>query len=210
MKKYLSFKINSATKYLLRLAVCLSPLAVNAQHTVAIAEPEAVITIQSNIQTAIDGASNGETVTVAGSKTDADVSLSLHIPADVTVVRKAGYANTKAGRYTGGDWIIRTSSGIFEVAAGTIANNDQTKVISVTPPGTVEVKVTGGTVKASSMAGANDAICAQAGNINVSSDTVVTVNDIALFCTSGNMTAPGGTRLLRTQPTLSATATVAI
>jgi uncharacterized protein YjdB len=112
-----------------------------ASGTYNIVGTDSVATIQSGIQTKIDAATSGDIVTVTGSKNNADTTLTLDIPAGVTVTWSANYSGNSSTYML----IDIFGEGAFEVRAGNIeaTSNGQTAILS----DGVTISVTGGRVK---------------------------------------------------------------
>jgi len=103
--------------------LAIAPITASAVGTnVAIAQADSVSTIQANIQNAIDGIATGETVTVTGSKTDADIQLYLEIPEGKTVKWEADYA----GSVYMDTLVFCNWLGLMEIAGGSIINECDT------------------------------------------------------------------------------------
>ena len=115
-------------------------------NTVTINETDTVATIRTNITNALAAANSGETVTVIGSKTNANSQLLFNIPTNVTVKWTAEYSGTMISGY---GLIDLTGSGTFEVAAGgALSNTDSGYTIALSPDSGVNLVVSGGEVKA--------------------------------------------------------------
>lgn len=117
--------------------------------------------IGTEIHDAIAAADAGDTVTVTGSKTDANSSLEITIPAGMTVIWKAGYI--------GNSCILLYGDGVFEVADGAEVKIWDGDSISARYDN-VHVAVTGGLVECT-MAG-GDAVHIGTGGITVTGGTI--------------------------------------
>ena len=126
------------------LSDIVQPILLRAAGLVTISQTDSVSQIQTNIQAAIDAADEGETLTVTGSKTDADAKLELVVGPDITLVWQAAYS----GSLDGSDYILGVSGGgILEiVSGGSIVNNGEGIAISSSFLDPCRVIVNGGTV----------------------------------------------------------------
>ena len=154
---------------------------------VEIGEGDEVPAVRANIQNAINNlqSAGGGTVTVTGGKGDADRTLILIIPENVTVEWKAGYS----GRIGGEGLIFLSGAGTFEVAEGgavssIIGPDGKTGAVGAISSAISvvygNVKITGGTVKASVEGG--DIAMAVAINVN---NGTVTAADGTIKAESG-------------------------
>ena len=145
MKKPLSILLAFALVFGMFAAM---PMTAHAgDTTIGILETNAVLDIQINIQTAINTANSGDTITVIGSRTGVAGKISLDLNNDVTVVWKAAYSGS-----TTDPLIVLEGSNTFEIAAGgSIVNNGTGPAVEATGFD-VYIKVTGGTVEAKSAA----------------------------------------------------------
>jgi len=162
------------------------PITVSAaDQTVTITQSDTVAQIQAKIENAIVTAGGSGTVTVNGSKSNADACLSLHtVYAGVTTLWRADYS----GSVSGNDMINLGGAGTFEVASGSINNNGMGNTIR-SDSGTVTIKVSGGTVSANDAA----AICSYNGNfVIVNGGTVSSVNEWAIYTNGSTLTINGG------------------
>ena len=83
-----------------------------------IKQENSVSQIQTDLQTVINNATDGDNVVVTGSKTDADIMLVLNIPAKKTVLWEATYQSSPGVEIY--DLIFFHGEGTFDVAGGTI------------------------------------------------------------------------------------------
>ncbi|MDR1067725.1 MAG: hypothetical protein LBL36_00580, partial [Clostridiales Family XIII bacterium] len=181
-------------------AVPLTASADTQTSSVEIQATDTVSEIQAKIQEALDE-DDVETVTVTGTKTDADETLTLAIPENVTLL----WAATYTGTMEWGVLISLSGEGAFEVGdGGTVSINGESgyaiwadnSTIAVRDGGTVSavgdysrgiyvcynadnpdhisVIVSGGTVRATGMIGGTDAIYFSGeGSAVVSGGTVI-------------------------------------
>jgi len=165
-----------------------------ANHTIVIAPTASVNDIRTAIQTKIDGAVQGDTVTVTGEKADVSQELYLTIPKGIKVVWKADYrGNAALGNplisLNGTD---ENNMGIFEVAGG--AYLDHVQPAQTITAYNINVLVSGGTVKMSSW---GSAISHQGyGNITVSGGTIEAGGGDAIHAYEscyGDVSISGGT-----------------
>jgi hypothetical protein len=157
---------------LLLCSAIITTTVLAADQTVNIAQSDTVAEIQTKIQAAISAAGGSGTVTVSGSKSGVDATLTLDIPVGVKVVWKADYVGAAE------NLIRMLGGGTFEAAGGRIEN--------ATPVGLVQaasyairadngyVAVSGGTVSASGKGGR--AISTDSGDVTVTGGSV-TVGD---------------------------------
>ena len=160
---------------------------------VSIAQRDRAATIQRNIQNAINAVGAGGTVTVTGRKTNAGTTLTLDIPAGVTVVWQADYAGTAEllislnglGTFEAaasgnvsvtGRWstAIRSDSGVINVAGGNVSAAGIRKPSETTAiySGSGAVNVTSGNVSAAGTLNPATAISSDSGTVNVSGGNV--------------------------------------
>jgi hypothetical protein len=162
----------------LALALCLAPAALADDLPVTIVQTDTIAQIQRNIQGAIDDAKSGDTVTVSGSKSGAEVTLALSIPAGVKVVWRANYAGGAATLI----WI--EGAGTFEVAAGIVAaSGEKARAIS---SNSCRIMVSYASIMASGKEGR--AISTDSGDITVSGGTVIATLGDAIYTNSGDIT----------------------
>ena len=169
-----------------------------ANIVVNILPSDSVSTIQTDIQSAIDTAGNGDIVTVGGSKNNVTGTeiLELTIPSGVTVSWAASYAG--ASNVSGKGMIELKGQGIFEVATnGTIEKTSGTSYTIHTSGSAsadaVTIRINGGTVSCSSMA----TIYSERGNVEVLGGLIEnTANSRCIqigYGTGKSVTVSGGT-----------------
>jgi hypothetical protein len=124
-----------------------------------ITQTQSVAEIQTGLQAAIDNATVNDRVVVAGSKTNANVTLTLTIPADKTVVWQATYQSSAA--FFSNTLVMFLGDGTFEVAGGTLTATEAMTINSYGEHATVIVS--GGAVSATS----ENAIIARGKNAKV-------------------------------------------
>jgi hypothetical protein len=203
----------------LALALCLTPMALAADQAVAITQSDSVKKIQNAIQTAIDTTGGSGIVNITGSKKGAGETLTLDIPANVSVVWRADYAGDAK------TLIELEGPGTFEVAGGTISSgrkgeyaicSDDSDIIVTGDaivqasgdadsigwnqsiyPAAIETKsgnitVSGGTVAAIGLR--STAIRTESGDIAITGGKASTSGDggAAIFAESGEVTVTGG------------------
>ena len=158
-----------------------------ASSTVTISQTMTDADIETDIQTAIDGSSSGDKVTVTGSKTNAAGTLDLNIKSGVTVVWKAVFKDACC--------IDIVGAGTFEITDGADISSNQTDTIRARY-GNVHVLVSGGTVKNTSP---HDAIHYGPGGITVTGGWIESPSDYyegTIFGNNGgNVIITGGTIL---------------
>ena len=155
-----------------------------------------VVDIQTAIQGAIAGSGAGDTVTVTGSKTDVyGETLTLNIPADITVIWKAEYAGEMAGWTWENILIYVSGGGAFEIDAGGDIRLDITnfEMGSIFNFDQIEVTIIGGMVTATSTAVCS-AITLVDSNVSVSDGTISSHGN-AIEIHHGNGLVSGGTIL---------------
>jgi len=107
----------------LALILCSMAIAITvqaAEQAVTIEQSDTVAQVQAKIQSAITATAGSGVVTVTGSKSGANATLTLDIPAGVTVVWGAEYSG---GINDFRAMINTTGEGLFEVAAGGLVKN---------------------------------------------------------------------------------------
>jgi len=112
-----------------------------------ITQTQSVAEIQIGLQAAIGNATNSDKVIVTGSKTNADITLTLNISVGKTVVWKADYQAIL--NFTPSTLIMLQGDGTFEVAGGTIMATGKTMTIN-SYGDNATVIVSSGTVSAAS------------------------------------------------------------
>jgi len=126
-------------------ALAVAPVTASAaDQSVVIAQTDTVAQIQSNIQTKINAAASGDTVTVTGSKTGITETLTISIPADITVVWNA----TLSGDLYGVLLAIScpdADPGTFHMAGGTVTATGS--YIIAMQGANINMTVSGGTVE---------------------------------------------------------------
>ena len=133
------FGQNDADAHLTEVGLGIVPLA-SSTVTLGVAGVTDTVTLtQTAIQAAIDAAGSGDAVTVDGSFSGATSTLTLTIPAGVTVKWSADYSGTLPYLIL----LASGGSGTFEVIDGTISGSDNT--IEIANSG-FTFKVSGGTV----------------------------------------------------------------
>jgi len=171
---------------------------------VNITQTQSVTEIQSEIQSAIDNATSSDMVMVTGSKTDANLTLTLNIPEGKTVVWQATYQSSAA---LGSNTLISfTGDGILNVANGalitanatalTATGNNSTTVVSgtgkvqtegngvhaITTSGNVEVKdnaqVSGTTGEVIDTYGDNSIVTVSGGTVTATSENAIIARGI--------------------------------
>ncbi|GHV10954.1 hypothetical protein FACS1894219_01320 [Clostridia bacterium] len=190
------------------MLITLLPVAVNVNGLelpnpyFEIDADETVAEIQAALQDEIDGISDagGGTVTVTGSKTDADATLELVIPEGVTVVWDADYSGTVGNNETN-DALIElktvensTLGGKF-ILTGSLKNIAKTaRVINVI--GSIAVEIDGGDVYAESTndgGGIAIAIFSEGGgDVTVTSGMVIS-NGMLILAGASDVLISGGT-----------------
>ncbi|MCL2615612.1 MAG: hypothetical protein FWD30_02310, partial [Dehalococcoidia bacterium] len=152
---------------------------------VAITESMSAADIQSNIQTAINNASSGDTVTVTGAKTNETADITLTIPAGITLTWKA-LSQDLSFNIDGG--------GTFDVAGGEISTSGTYSVAIYV--GSDAVNVSDGKVTASGIY--CSAIEVGSGSVTVSGGEVTADGDGQHGCYAiylynpGTVTVTGG------------------
>ena len=118
-----------------------------ANADVPITQTMSVAEIETAIQNAVDDAADGDTVTVTGTKTDADEPMTLDIPSSVKLIWTAVYIG-EADAITGKTdmCIDLTGAGTFEVADGAEIEGTELKLIHIGAGETVNVAVSGGSI----------------------------------------------------------------
>ena len=182
-----------------------------ANTNVAIAQSDSVGTIRTKIQQAIDAANSGDTVTITGTKNNANAKLSLNIPFDITVIWKASYSGTVNYVNNSDSMIALTGTGAFDVAAGgAIRNNGTTPCIRNYNSTSSKVVVSGGTVSSKSIAilgicsitvsggsvssDQNSTIGGYGSDVTISGGIVSTETGVAVGTSNGvNLLISGGT-----------------
>ena len=113
MNKKMNFKHRALMALLLVTTLAAIPIMANAANdSYTIIGTDGVATIGAAIQTKLNTMSAGDVLTVTGSKTDANVTLNITIPAGVTVKWNANYAAT-----IGITLIALSGDGAFEVVS---------------------------------------------------------------------------------------------
>jgi len=111
-----NFKRAVAVTLIVAILSFMTPILSLATDTVALTN--SVSANQSNIQSAINAASAGGSVTVTGTQSNITAGLTLNIPSSVTVVWRAFYVGAP------GEYLIRlTGNGNFEVSSGAWIEN---------------------------------------------------------------------------------------
>ena len=161
---------------------------------VDIMQSDTVAQIEEMIQKAITAADGSGTVYVAGGKSDAKETLTLDIPAGVTIKWLANYS--------GGDdpdYLIKlintgAGAGTFEIVSGGFITKTGEGAVIYNSVGEVTIKATGGLIEATG----EDAIAILTtdGDVSVSGDALVnsTYGD-AISTGSGDITVSGNTRV---------------
>jgi len=115
-----------------------------------IKQENSVLQIQTELQTLINGATANDRVVVTGSKTDADITLTLQIAAEKKVVWQAVYQSSSSLKNT---FLISFSgSGCFEVADGELITENAHTIQATNTGSTIIVSgngkvLTSGTVE---------------------------------------------------------------
>jgi len=195
----------------LTMALCLALLPLTASaatETVFIGDLAVGVpddTTKANIQSAIDkvSAAGGGTVTVTGARYIVGKTLSLTIPAGVTVEWKAGYTN-QSGSFPNSVLISLTGAGIFEVAANAYIACQSSAGLNTTAidAGSTRVKVSGGRVQARNGTAikATSDVTLTGGAISAEAGTAIEGHDIRV--NSGSAVTVGVTG---TKPAIKAT-----
>jgi len=114
---------------------------------VPITQTMSVSDIETAIQDAVDVAGDGDTITVTGTKTNADGPMTLNIPSDVRLIWTAVYigeADTITGKTN--MCIDLTGAGTFEVADGAEIEGTELKLIYIGAEEMLNIVVSGGSV----------------------------------------------------------------
>ena len=173
-------------------------VSINANSTVTIArralsqivigQGDTVTGIQTAIQESL--AANNTTVTVSGSKTNADGTLEIDIPSGKTLLWKAVYAADEA---FDGPLIETTGAGVFELADGGLRSSSGIAASIASGSG---IHVTGGTV------GTEGGVGISGGNVRLSGGVVsagsgiaVETHNSAIFIDGGAATINGDVRM---------------
>ena len=189
-------KNNSVTKWgiliLLPIAVILGvlvamPITVSAaDQTVTIIQTDTVAQVSDKIITAINNTGGSGTVTVNGSKNNANASLSLSIPSGVTVIWNANYAGDVGGSYL----ITFEGNGTFEMASGSIQSNGYSYAVYSYG---ITLKVSGGTISSEY----DVAIYSDDSTINISggmiSSGMISIGNPTIYLVDSTLTVSNGT-----------------
>jgi hypothetical protein len=172
--------------FALALTLCLAPTALAADQAVTVAQSDTVEQIQAKIQAAITAAGGSGKLTVSGSKKGTSTTLTIVIPARVTVVWKADYDGVA------GTLIYLGGTGTFEVASGIISTSGENGI--AISGSSCNVIVNGGTVTASGDSTIGDGsvtIRTNSGAVTVTSGNVISTKGDAIFTDSGDVTISG-------------------
>jgi len=150
---------------------------------VVIFEEDSVEVIRSRIQEAIDLSDAGGVVTVSGSKTEANIRLSLVIPSGKKIVWRADYSEI-AAIGDNNDMIFISGSGEFEIAGGIIQTNSRNGRGLLSYCNTT---INGGTIKSTT----GTAVSASGGSVTMNGGEVSTTSGTALY-SSREITINGG------------------
>ena len=199
---------------MMALLVCVALLPVTAGVAEVNITNETIPGIETGIRNAISGLpAGGGNVTVTGVKTEADVTLKMSIPENVTVVWKAEYS----GGVNEDELISVTGGGIFEVAEGgkvsvaVEADGEEgagaTAISAIgAEDGSISIMVTGGMVEATAKGG-GVSLMDLAVAINVENGAVIVTDGrvsataeygelydmaVAVFIKDGTVTVTGG------------------
>jgi len=181
-------KLFSVLLILLMMAgvIAVAPVTASAADQSVSITGKTVTALETDIQMALNNGAN-TTVEVNGTKTDADATLGLDIPAGKTLIWNAVYEGD--GSF-GSSLICLTGDGDFTMTGGSITQPEDYDALYTTISGTVTIS--GGTVTAT---GNNGRAINSANNVTVSGGKVEATGDNGnAICTdSGNVTISGGT-----------------
>ena len=145
----------------------------------SITQTNSVSEIQTGLQAAIDNATSSDKIIVTGSKTNADVTLTINIPTNKIVVWKAIY---QASLSLNNNALIKfLGDGILEIEGGTLTTNGSNAILS--DGANAVIKVNSGTISSTTgetikTTGENAIVIVSAGTITATSENAILAKGI--------------------------------